>query len=290
MDLCISSHDAVPVLTAEGARDLTDRIRSGPDGSFQLIETASQGRAWEALGYSSWDEYVARELENLHLRLPLESRREVVPSLRESQKSMRSVASTTRHGRSSVERAPKQPGVLNGTLPEPSSIQGQGVKHYRAPRTAKSTIGANDESPNAETHPNPLTEQMSDGDVLDTPASAAGVDPLDLAERARRGRERASRILREFHGSGSAALPMTIKLASQVAGLVSPLTGNSEVPAERLHVLSHDVTRGLRLLAFLSLTLRDSMASGDSAAAIKSNLQDSRDELDQVLRQLEDQK
>lgn len=187
-----------------------------------------------------------------------------------------------------------------GTLRGPSSPQASvhespplravGRKHKRVESESAVDVTSNDESPSARTHPNPLTEQMSEGDVLDTPASAAGVEPLDLAERARKGRERVSRMLREFHGSGSAALPMTIKLASQVAGLVSPLTGESEVPAERLHDLAYDVSRGLRTLVHVAVALRESVEPGESEAAIKSNLRESRDELEQVLRQLEDQK
>lgn len=292
MTLNASSHDRVllPGLTAEGARDLTDQIRSDLDGSFQLIKAAYQGRAWEVLGYSSWNDYVVGEFGNLYLRPPLEKRHEVAPSLRESRVSMRSIASAIQLGRSSVARAPKQPGVPKGTPPEPSSIQGQDGKYSRVTRTTKSTNDSNNESSNADTLPSPLPEQVSEDDVLDTPASVAGVEPLDLAERARKGRERVSRMLREFHGSGSAALPMTIKLASQVAGLVSPLTGESEVPAERLHDLAYDVSRGLRTLVHVAVALRESVEPGESEAAIKSNLRESRDELEQVLRHLEDQK
>lgn len=55
-------------LTPEAARDLTDQIRTGLEGVYQWIKAAYRGRAWLALGYSSWDDYVTREFGNLQLR------------------------------------------------------------------------------------------------------------------------------------------------------------------------------------------------------------------------------
>lgn len=81
---------------------------------------------------------------------------------------------------------------------------------------------------------------------------------------------------------------MTIKLASQVAGLVSPLTGKTQVPGERLHELVYDVSRGVRILCHVSMMLRESVGSGESQTAVKANLRDARDELDRLLRQLEE--
>jgi len=80
---------------------------------------------------------------------------------------------------------------------------------------------------------------------------------------------------------------MTIKLASQVAGLVSPLTGKSRVPDERLHDLTYDVSRGVRTLCHVAMTLRKWISCGRSEAAIKANLQDARDELERVLHQMD---
>ncbi|MCY1158657.1 MAG: hypothetical protein MOP51_1681, partial [Citricoccus sp.] len=71
----------VDILTAEGARDLTDQIRVGLEGVFQLIKAAYRGRAWVSLGFGSWDEYVTREFGNLHLRPPREVRLAVERSI-----------------------------------------------------------------------------------------------------------------------------------------------------------------------------------------------------------------
>lgn len=54
--------------TAEQARELTDQIRAGMESVYHLIRSAYRGRAWQALGYATWDEYVTREFGNLHLR------------------------------------------------------------------------------------------------------------------------------------------------------------------------------------------------------------------------------
>jgi hypothetical protein len=50
----------VEVATATQARELTDRIKVAVEGSWQLIKQAYTTRAWEALGYSSWDDYCTR--------------------------------------------------------------------------------------------------------------------------------------------------------------------------------------------------------------------------------------
>lgn len=81
----------VSVLNQTAARDLTDQIRTGMESIYHLIRAAYTGRAWAALGYGSWDEYVTREFGNLHLRPPLEDRHDVVLSLREAGMSTRAM-------------------------------------------------------------------------------------------------------------------------------------------------------------------------------------------------------
>ena len=53
--------------TPEAAREVTDQIKTGLESVYHLIRSAYRGRAWEVLGYRSWDEYVTREFGNLHL-------------------------------------------------------------------------------------------------------------------------------------------------------------------------------------------------------------------------------
>lgn len=53
---------ASPVtLTAKEARLLTDRIRSRAQNLCELVFRAHSGRAWVALGYQSWEDYVREE-------------------------------------------------------------------------------------------------------------------------------------------------------------------------------------------------------------------------------------
>lgn len=77
------------------ARDLTDRIKIAVEGTWELIKEAYVSRAWEALGYRSWDDYCTREFGTSRLRLPREERQEVVASLRESGLSIRAIAAAT---------------------------------------------------------------------------------------------------------------------------------------------------------------------------------------------------
>ncbi|MFV8317180.1 hypothetical protein [Mycobacterium sp. 23] len=86
---------AVAVMAAEDARVLTDRIKVGVEAVWELITRAYTERAWDALGYSSWDDYCTREFGTTRLRLPREERAEVVASLRESGLSIRAIASAT---------------------------------------------------------------------------------------------------------------------------------------------------------------------------------------------------
>lgn len=285
MSDAISRH--ADTLTAEGARDLTDQIRVGLEGVFQLIKAAYRGRAWMALGYGSWDEYVTREFGNLHLRPPREDREEVVRSLREAGLSIRAISSATQLGAGTVRRALNATGVPSGTPADADKVQGRDGKSYSASRPQRPVelvavdgdhAGVSDELPPG---------RPSTDDILDVPASMVGMKALDLSERAGKDRERALRVLREFNGSGSAPLPMMLKLASQVAGLVSPLTGKSQVAGERLHELAYDVSRGVHTLCHVAASLRESMAAGESHAAIKANLRGARDELDRVLSRME---
>lgn len=45
------------------ARDLTERIRSAAKLTCILLQEAHQRRAWAALGYRSWEQYVKREFD-----------------------------------------------------------------------------------------------------------------------------------------------------------------------------------------------------------------------------------
>lgn len=98
--------------TASEARALTDQIKVAVEGTWQLVQRAYQRRAWESLGYSSWDDYCTREFGTSRLRLPREERQEVVQSLREIGMSVRAIASATGTGTRQVQEAIRAPGVV----------------------------------------------------------------------------------------------------------------------------------------------------------------------------------
>jgi hypothetical protein len=50
-------------LDAEGARALTDRIRSGVEWLWKFLLEAHERKAWLALGYHSWGEYIDTEFD-----------------------------------------------------------------------------------------------------------------------------------------------------------------------------------------------------------------------------------
>ncbi|MEC3952875.1 hypothetical protein VMT65_07525 [Nocardia sp. CDC153] len=86
---------AAVVVSAEAARELTDRIRTNIETAWELIKQAYVIRAWTALGYESWDAYCATEFDGARIRIPREERSEVVASMREIGMSTRAIAAAT---------------------------------------------------------------------------------------------------------------------------------------------------------------------------------------------------
>lgn len=111
---------APATLTKAEARTLTDSIRAAVETVWELVVRAYTERAWDALGYASWDDYCGAEFDT-RIRLPREERREVVGSLRESGLSIRAIASATGMGRGTVERE-LQAVVPNGTPEAPGGV------------------------------------------------------------------------------------------------------------------------------------------------------------------------
>ncbi|MEC3953804.1 hypothetical protein VMT65_12260 [Nocardia sp. CDC153] len=101
------------VMELSTARELTDQIKAGAEVLWQLIAQAYLDRVWEALGYSSWDEYCAQEFGECRVRLPREERREIVASMREIGLSTRAIAAATGVNFATVSR--DLAGVANAT-------------------------------------------------------------------------------------------------------------------------------------------------------------------------------
>lgn len=79
-------------MSVEEARAITARIKANLDADWELVLDAYQRRADIALGYPSFDVYVASEFSGCRIRLPREKRAAVVKSLREHGMSIRAIA------------------------------------------------------------------------------------------------------------------------------------------------------------------------------------------------------
>lgn len=136
--------EIIQTCSEERARDLTDKIRTSLGVAWELVKDAYRERAWAALGYGSWDEYVAEEFGSHRVRLPREERREVVGSLRDAGMSVRAIAAATGASDQTVQRDIKS-GVVNHytsdepndePAPAPAPITGTDGKTYPAkPKT-----------------------------------------------------------------------------------------------------------------------------------------------------------
>lgn len=306
-----SSEGDAPSLTAEQARELTDRMKSGLTHIWEIIVVAHRGRAWLALGYASWDQFIQREFGSMNLQPPREEREQTITSLRDAGMSVRAIATATQLGRGTVSRAISSPdaGVPVGTPDVDSSerlkpvdqarasIQGIDGKQYAAVRPKN----VNDEP----AHPVPEEPRVPDqvsivdelgedagdaasGSVLEMPAAAGGIKLLDLDANERGHREQARRDLREFHESGAAALPLTIKLASRVGGLLSPVVGESPLTAEEQAGVVTDSARAVRVLSsLLGRTAARPEALGDDPAGAEQVISDLTDAVEDLNRALE---
>ena len=114
------------VISAQDARNLTDKIKAGTAALWELIKEAYASRAWASLGYASWDDYCTQEFGTSRIRLPREERQEVVASMREIGMSTRAIASATGTPRRTVRRAMSEVGHSG----PPAPVTGTDGKTY----------------------------------------------------------------------------------------------------------------------------------------------------------------
>ena len=131
------------VISAQDARNLTDKIKAGTAALWELIKEAYASRAWASLGYASWDDYCTQEFGTSRIRLPREERREVVSSMREIGMSTRAIASATGTSHQTVANSLNSgvknltPGSSLSASCEPVGVDG---KTYRAPTRAEDIL------------------------------------------------------------------------------------------------------------------------------------------------------
>jgi len=98
---------AAAALTPARARRLTRQLRKALSLSLDLLIEAFEGRAWEALGHPTWEEYCTRELPELGLLargMAIPARREAVASLRARSMSVRAIGAGLGLGVGTVHR------------------------------------------------------------------------------------------------------------------------------------------------------------------------------------------
>ncbi|ACV78334.1 hypothetical protein [Nakamurella multipartita] len=117
-------------LSSAGAEQVTVQIRTMVERAWEYIAIAYQGRAYLALGYRTWDEYVDDRLGDLRLTVPREERAEAVATMSNARMSVRAIAKVLGVGIGTVHRGlagkSAAPDVDDG-----STIQGRDGKTYR---------------------------------------------------------------------------------------------------------------------------------------------------------------
>ena len=95
----IVDHDTgliIATMTPDEARGITERIRSGMNGLWALMQRAYTEQIWLSLGYVGWDEYTAAEFKGVKLALPREERLSVLKAFRDDAgMSTREIAAAT---------------------------------------------------------------------------------------------------------------------------------------------------------------------------------------------------
>ena len=117
-------------LSSAGAEQVTMQIRTMVERAWEYIAIAYQGRAYLALGYRTWDDYVDDRLGDLRLTVPREERAEAVAAMSDARMSVRAIAKVLGVGIGTVHRG------LAGKSAAPdaddaSTIQGRDGKTYR---------------------------------------------------------------------------------------------------------------------------------------------------------------
>ena len=145
-------------MTEGEARALTDQIIETTETLWGLITEAYTHRAWAALGYESWEDYVAVEFGSERLSVSRAERPSVVAILREAGLSFRAISEVTGDSPATVYRALDQAAEddeITGEVVELDSVRGKDGKNYKPKRKPR---------PAAE-KPKPKPEPEHSGDI-----------------------------------------------------------------------------------------------------------------------------
>ena len=127
-------------MSPASAEQVTVQIRNVLDRAWEFIALAYKGRAFLALGYGSWDEYVDARFGDMRLAVPREHRSQVVATLAGARMSVRAIAKLLGVGVATVHREMvRATGLAPGTSGEldmPVSSLGRDGKSYPRDRRA----------------------------------------------------------------------------------------------------------------------------------------------------------
>lgn len=80
-------------LDRDEAKQRLERVKSGVERIWDDLVVLYQGRAWQVLGYQSWDALCDAEFGGTRIALPRQQRQEIVCDMREAGLSTRAIAS-----------------------------------------------------------------------------------------------------------------------------------------------------------------------------------------------------
>lgn len=147
-------------MTEDEARALTDRIIEATENLWGLITEAYNSRAWAALGYESWEDYVAEEFGSERLTVSRTERPSVVGILREAGLSIRAISDVTGDSTTTVHRALEAIEAdeveETGEVVELDSVRGKDGKNYSPKRKPR---------PASEKHEKPRPSPDHSGDI-----------------------------------------------------------------------------------------------------------------------------
>ncbi|GAB2714072.1 hypothetical protein ACX801_18030 [Arthrobacter bambusae] len=283
------------VLDSVTARELTRQIRVALEHSYTLIIAAWKGRAWESLGYKTWDAYVQGEFGTLALQPPREERPAIVMSMRDAGMSVRAIMSATGLGRGTVGRELEKPpglslaapigggGVPNGTPEEQSPLRvvGRDGKSYPA-SSARSTL------PDVRLFEDvPLSDEL-----LALPPSEMGIAVLTPSALTSRGVRERKAATKRLTGSAASPLPMVIRLAGEITLDPGALTVEEDSDTKALSGLAADVSRGVLALSHVLTSIDAAVFSSDAgdSVALGAVVTDAVDELGRFLDALHSRK
>ncbi|MEU6641258.1 hypothetical protein ABZ863_01770 [Saccharomonospora sp. NPDC046836] len=182
--MTVAEVDMIELSTRDDAVARAERIRSGIRSLVELqqdITDAYHARDWQALGYDTWESYVAGEFGNSLPKLARDERRELVVSLRAEGLSTRAIASAVGSNRETVRQAiaadKKLPPAAEAEA-EPAPVTGLDGKTYSSKPRVTDLISADDL---AELNGTPKAETPVDADVVEEPEPAS--EPRQRRER-----------------------------------------------------------------------------------------------------------